>query len=290
MISPAEAEYRGSLSQEPDCIRDALEYVIPSDTTDDDPATSLTRDLCFATAHNGQETTEAFASRYPFMMDHSVRQVALVQEILNDPTIQAMLPDWFDLRIFSQGVVIADVGLAFVSEEEVKRVHCSGPKSAEDYDSHPKYGYNMALAINDLDTPETQFLAALIARHHKIQARNQYGLDWPNIRRELIVPGDVNYAVALLKPFDFIDDTVDRTHDSYNLHLTYEQLVKAVVEKFTGSYSELRRNLGSAGIIFSNGSNPKLPNMIATRIGEVLLQGTEIGNVYRSVVSEMAEV
>ncbi|HSX16733.1 MAG TPA: hypothetical protein VLH86_01380 [Patescibacteria group bacterium] len=276
----AETIYREHVAAGPECLEQALDAVLPADSSADNPANRLTRELCFGETEYYDTTRPAFAEQCEGMLDHGVRQVALAAEVLADDEIRDRLPAWFDLRLFSQALVVADAGLAFVSKQEIEVVHEFGPKYSRDYTNHPEYGYGMARAIGAPDAA-SQTIAAFMARHHMIQARNAYGLDWWQIDHSLISPSQIDLMVALQKPFDYFDDCFDRPNGGDE---TYDTLVAAPLGKFIRSSGQLLcANLSLVAAMDRTNFDPGLPNQIAAKIEEAVLGQTAIGDVYRGL-------
>ena len=275
-----EADYREHLSNGPECLVAAFDSSLPEDQLAYDPVTRLVRGLCFEPAKYFDTTKPAFGEQLPYMMDHGVRQIALATEVMADEEIRDSLPSWLDSRLFNQSMLVADVGLAHVPSLEVENVHEFGPKYAVEYTNHPDYGYGMAQAIG-LSDPSSQVVASFIARHHMIQARNQYGLDWNDIDHNLIDPDQVDVMVALQKPFDYFDDCFDQYHDSA---LAYEDLISVPLKKFIHSSGQLLcKNLALISAIDCSEFNPSLPGLICTKIEEQIMGETAIGGVYREL-------
>jgi len=237
------------------------------------------RKLCFDVAQYGNRFELPFSEAVPDMLDHGVRQAALALEVMTDENIRDRLPAWFDLKLFAQTALVADVGLTFVPAEEVEYVHQFGPKRAVEYTAHP-YGYGMAQKIGTPDTTR-QTIAGFIARHHMIQAKNAYGLDWQDIEHTLVDPHKVDLMVAMQKPFDYADDCFDRTE---NARVSYEAAVTQPLDRFIKSTSLLRHNNADfAAAIEQTGFDPTLPAQVAEETKARLLGESAISNVYRDL-------
>jgi hypothetical protein len=275
MRQTIEDVFRNHLSDKPECLTEALDSVLPQDPTNDDPATRLTRQLYFESAKFGDEEAPAFCEQLPSMGDHGVRQVALASAVLNSGEVADRLPSWFDRRLFGQAALVADAGLAFVGRKEVETVHRFGPKYGPNYGFHPAYGYDMAQGImtelGTQDDPSSQFIACFMARHHMVQAKHAYGLEWYEVKRGPdISEAQVDMAVLLEKPFDYFDDAFGRRGDDAN---TFDQQATTPVDRFTESMGMLfAQNLSLVGAMESQRFDPALPGIIARRILEVVLE------------------
>ncbi len=277
MSNQTELAYRDHLSTMPHNMRRTFDDLLPSDATSDDPATRLTRSLIFEPARYRGSVFPSFAERLPYMVDHGVRQATLAVEVLADDTIRHELPDWFDTHQMMQASMAADSGLTFVSTKEVETVHTYGPHFAQDYANHPEYGYGMAEAIGTPDE-QSQKLAAFIARHHMLQARNPYGKEWCDIQLPLAHPEQVDLMVVLQKPFDYIDDCVDTPGSGK----TFETAVNHAVNKLVSHFGHvLYGNLPLVTAFEDHDVAPYLPNRIAYAIRDHLLDpGSEIAAAY----------
>jgi hypothetical protein len=263
---------------------EALDYVVPPDATSDDPAAELARQLCFSPARFDFEQTTAFAERCQMMMTHGVRQIALIKAVLEREAITDELPAGLNSRLLCQAALVADVGLAFVSEQEVKLVHKHGPKwHARGYHHHPAFAYAMAQELGADRHESTAFVAAFAARHHMIQAKNAYGLEWNDITSTKVSESQVDLAVSLVKPFDYFDDSVDRQVDKDE---TYASVIDRPLARFVGSTGLLlTKNLSYTASMVSGRYDLGLPNRLALAIGEAVQDPSEpISAVYRAVV------
>lgn len=280
-MNKIEVAYREHLADGPGVLADAYEFVLPADSAD--TATNLARALCFEPAQYGYERAPAFGEQYRGMLDHGLRQVALSKEVLTSDAVRGLLPGWFDLELFYKAELVADAGLALIPSEEVETVHNYGPKYSQGYANHPEYGYGMAQTIGVGDAA-TQTIASFIARHHSVQARNAYGMEWWDIDHDLLDTAQVDLMVMAQKPFDYFDDCFSRASGKGD---DYETLVSEPLQKFGQTFGQLLcANLGLIPAMDRNDFNPSLPNRIATEIEETVLADTPIGNVYRSLMAE----
>ncbi len=236
----------------------------------------------------GNKVAPALCEQLPYIVDHGVRQVRLIETVFSDDVIKGKLPDWLKRQQFGQAVLVADAGLAFVPLREVERVHRNGPKNGNAYSRHPYYGYVMTRPHIDPNDASSQFIAAFIARHHAIQARNQYGPGWQKIDSSLICPAQVDLAVTLGKPFDYFDDYFTRLSTGAE---TYAEQAIVPYDWFTSSFGALlRNNLGLVYAMESEKVDPGLPNLIARKILDAVLDtsGSGIGEVYRQLRPDLA--
>lgn len=290
MSYPAETAYRSRLAAQPDFMTEALDSVIPPNYSHDDEATDLARALCFAPAQYGDGALPAFAESTSCMLDHGVRQVALMGIVLHNPRIQGALPEWLDQKLLLQGMLVADCGLALVPPEEVEIVHTYGPRYMHTYTGHPEFGYRMA-AAQGLAHPTRQVIAGIIGRHHIIQARNAYGLEWyemPEVNQHYVNTTQVDAMVAIMKPVDYIDDTVDTAMSEIlrQKPRTYKEIVAGCADRFSATFGNTLVN--NLSLVADDSFHPALPGMVADTACDVLLGDGELADHYRSLRPEPA--
>ncbi|HSW65774.1 MAG TPA: hypothetical protein VLI54_01385 [Bacillota bacterium] len=281
-VTTAESSYREHLAQQSPLLTSALEAAIPVDPSADDPASRLARGLCFMPSCIEDTERPPFSIARQSMMDHGVRQAALAAEICTDDEISRSLPTWFDPRLFGQLLITADVGLAFVPDTEVETIDTYGPKYAVNYEGHPEWGYRMAENISDLPDASSRILACAIGRHHKVQARHPYGLEWDQMRHHGIDTVGVDMLIAIQKPLDYFDDFFTRRGVEPG---QYAARIAHPLRRFSLSIGAmLSRNLLLVGAAEARGFDLELPLKIAAKIQDVLLDDTSaIADVYRNL-------
>ncbi len=286
MSAEIEARYREHVSNFP-VLADALDIVLQPGQLANDPPSELVRALCFGPATYFDTSEVPFADQLPYIMDHGLRQIALATTVFADSEIRSNLPDWLDLNLLYKAMLVADVGLAHVSTQEVELVHKFGPKFSLDYSRHPQYGYEMAHA-KGIEDPAARFITSFIARHHMVQARNRYGLEWRSIDQQQIIPRRVDLMVLFQKPFDFFDDYIDRPGVRAD---TFEALVTYPMIKFVQSIGQLLcTDLLFASAVESEDLDLGLMRQICAKIQAEVLGTSAIGSVYRGLRPDLATV
>jgi hypothetical protein len=285
-----EQVHRNHLLASPPIMTEALNSVLPEDPTEDDAVTQLTRELCFEPAVYRDNEMPAFAEQLPHMLDHGIRQVALINAVMEDEALREDFPDWLDQKLLGQAALAADVGLSLVPTMEIRAVQHLGPRFMDEYLYHPDYGYGMAESRMDQTDEASLLLAAFIARHHALQAKRSYGPEWYNVgAHRRINTYFVDLMVTLEKPFDYIDDSFSRLNRD---NQDYFEQVQTPHKKYTDTFHNVFcTHLGLSAAMIETDFDTTLPQRISKTVRNQIADSSPdgIGQVYRHLRPDLVQ-